>query len=86
MHEDNNQLTQIVDFFKEIVAEETSASMQEIDVNDKFHALGLDSVNAVFVLEKLEKKYDIVLSPLLFWDYPTIQSFSTHINALLSNE
>lgn len=85
MHEDTNQLTEIIDFFKEIVAKETSCQPDEIDINDSFHALGLDSINAIFVLDKLEIKYNISLSPLLFWDYPTIQSFSGHVQTLINN-
>ena len=85
MHEDTNQLAEIIDFFKEIVANETSCRPDEIDIKDNFHALGLDSINAVYVLEKLEIKYSISLPPLLFWDYPTIQLFSNHIQSLLQN-
>ena len=85
MDEDNNQLTEIVDFFKEIVAEETSVQKEEINVDDSFQELGLDSINAVFLLEKLEKRHGINLSPLLFWDYPTIHTFSRHIKTLVKD-
>jgi len=85
VNEDNNQLAEIVHYFTEKVAEETGNQSNEIDIEDSFHELGLDSINAVFVLEKIELKYSIPLSPLLFWDYPTIKSFSIYINTLLKN-
>ncbi len=86
MHEDNNQITEIIEFFKELIAEETGSKPSEINIDEGFQSLGLDSVNAVFLLEKMERRYKVSLSPLLFWDYPTIKTFSAHIYSLISDD
>lgn len=69
-------------YFIDIVSRETSIATNDIKVDETFHELGLDSINAVFVMEKLEKEFDVSLSPLCFWDYPTIRLLSEYIEAI----
>ena len=65
--------------FRQMVAEETKSPASEVDIDASFHALGLDSVTGVFVMERLEREFNISLTPLAFWDFPTIRMFSSHI-------
>jgi len=69
-------------YFVDIVSRETRIATSDIKVDETFHELGLDSINAVFVMEKLEKEFDVSLSPLCFWDYPTIRLLSEYIEAI----
>ena len=81
MSEDKQQRV-IEAYFVDIVSRETSIATNDIKVDETFHELGLDSINAVFVMEKLEKEFDVSLSPLCFWDYPTIRLLSEYIEAI----
>ena len=81
MSEDNQQRV-IEAYFIDIVSRETRIATNDIKVDETFHELGLDSINAVFVMEKLEKEFDVSLSPLCFWDYPTIRLLSEYIEAI----
>ncbi len=72
----------IVIHFKSIIAEETRITPGEINVDDTFHALGLDSISSVFIMEEVEKEYNVTLSPLCFWDYPTIRLLAGYVQSL----
>ncbi len=69
----------IISYLKEIVATETDQPIDSINENNTFFELGLDSINAVYLLELAEQHYNITLSPLDFWDYPTIEAFAKKI-------
>jgi acyl carrier protein len=56
--------------------------LEEIHDNADFFSLGLDSISCVYVLDKLEKKIDLELNPLYFWDYPTVESLSGFLATL----
>ncbi len=73
----------IITHFKDIIAEETRTTPDEINVDDTFHALGLDSISAVFIMEEVEKEYKVTLTPLCFWDYPTIRLLATYVQTLV---
>lgn len=70
---------QLIQFFKTKIAEELRIPLDEIDPTIEFINFGMDSVNSIFVLQHLEKITGIELNPLLFWEYPTIESFSRYL-------
>lgn len=74
-----HKLEEIKTYFKSIIAEELNISISSIKDDDTFFDLGLDSINAVFLLEVVEQHYKITLSPLDFWDYPTIGAFTKKV-------
>ena len=61
---------------KNLIAEETGLSLQEIQDSDTFFNLGLDSVSCIFLMDKLEKKLQMELNPIHFWDYPSIDTYT----------
>ena len=69
---------------KEIIAEELNLNSIDIDELKSFHDLGLDSVNSIFLLAKMEEKLDIYIDPLSVYDNPTISSFSEYLHTQLS--
>ena len=79
----DNQENAIEKYFVNLVAKETNVSIDEINIDDTFHALGFDSISAVFFMEKIENEYKVTLSPLCFWDYPTIRSLSGYVQSLM---
>ena len=80
---ENFDLEDIQNIFTRMVADETGSNQSDLNLDDTFHSHGLDSVSGIFVMEKLEKEFNILLTPLDFWDYPTIRLFSEHIRVIL---
>ena len=76
-------LLEIQNEIKEIIATELALSPDEIDNTKSFHDLGLDSVNSIFLLAKMEEKLDVYIDPLSVYDNPTVMSFSEYLHAQL---
>lgn len=69
----------LIDFFRTRISEELGIDKNEVEPTIEFINFGLDSVNAIFILQHIEKYIGAELNPLLLWDYPTIESFSKYI-------
>lgn len=67
---------ELIAVFKSAIAEETGISVAEISETDTFFNLGLDSVSCIFLMDKIEKKLHVELSPIHFWDYPSIDTYA----------
>lgn len=76
---------EIVCIMQEIIAEETKLAIEKINPELHLSAFGLDSINSIYVLDRLEDKFKIKLNPLMFYDYPTVASFSKHIDTLINS-
>lgn len=70
---------ELSNFIRNKIAVELGIPEEEIDLNIEFINFGMDSVNSIFILQHIEKFIGADLNPLLFWDYPTIESFSRYI-------
>ena len=70
---------EITKYISELVANETGKALSEIASDGSFFEFGIDSISAIFLLEKVCEQYNIELSPLYFWDYPTINAFAQQI-------
>ncbi len=66
-------------FITALIAKETGMSIANIAADGSFFDYGIDSISAIFLLEEVCEQYNIELSPLYFWDYPTIATFSQQI-------
>lgn len=75
----------IILFLQKSIAEETKLDIEVIDIHQSMGTFGLDSINSIYVLQHLENLVDMELNPLLFWDYPTINSLSSHLHQLMLN-
>lgn len=73
---------EILQLLKSEIAAETGIAISEIGDEASFFELGLNSISAVFILDVLEKKLNVEMSPLFFWDYPTLDRFAEYINML----
>ena len=71
--------TELIVLFQQEISAELSIPQNDVDEHESFLSLGLDSVTAIFVLERMEKHLSITLNPIWFWDYPTIESFSVFL-------
>jgi polyketide synthase PksN len=70
---------ELILFLQLQVAEFIKAHPSEIDPNTEFINFGIDSMNAIYLIEVLEKKLNTELNPLHFWEYPTIRTFAEKI-------
>jgi len=61
------------------VSKETGISIAELNGDENFINFGLDSVNCIFLLDRLEKIFRLELNPVWFWDYPTIDTMTQKI-------
>jgi len=66
----------IVEIVKEAISNEMGISLSEINENDSFFNLGMDSVSCIFVMERLENTLQLELNPIHFWDYPSIDTYA----------
>lgn len=73
---------ELIEFFRNKISSELGIPIDEINTDIEFINFGMDSVNAIFILQHLENFVGQELNPLLFWDYPTIARFSKHIMSL----
>ena len=74
-----NTAAEIKAFIKNIIAQELKEPVESISETANFHEFGLDSINSVFLLDKVQLEFNVELTPLYFWDYPNIESFSNQI-------
>jgi acyl carrier protein len=76
---------EIIVVLKEQITRETGLRSEEIDLKASFHSLGLDSISCVYVMDRLEKRLQVELNPIVFWDYPTVELLSEHLLSLKTN-
>lgn len=69
----------IAAFCVDQLAEILRIPKETIDVTAKFARLGLDSAMTVYLLMELEDRCGLELSPETFYDYPSVDSLSTHL-------
>jgi polyketide synthase PksN len=70
---------ELIIFLQQQVAEFIKANPSEIDPDTEFINFGIDSMNAIYIIEVLEKKLNAEINPLHFWEYPTIRTFAEKI-------
>ncbi len=70
---------EIILFLQEQVSLECSIPLQQVEVGLEFVEFGMDSLKAVYIMDRLEKFLGKELSPLYFWDHPTIDSLANFI-------
>jgi acyl carrier protein len=74
--------SEIVEFLKHQVVKECEVPYPEVDVHVEFVTFRMDSLKAVYIMDRLEKFVGVELSPLYFWDNPTIDSLAGFIAAM----
>lgn len=60
-------------------AEELELRKEEIDKNDDFHALGLTSIKAVYIADRISRELDLNVTPSVFWKHPTIRQLALYL-------
>lgn len=68
------------------LAERGRTDRQAIDIRESFSRHGLDSMGATRLLGELAEILGRPLSPVLAWQYPTIESLAAHLVAGTEND
>lgn len=76
----------ILQTLKQELSKETGLAVEDIADDASFFSLGLNSISAVYILDKLEEKLQIPMNPMFFWDYPTVSLFAEHLAGQKSHE
>ncbi len=71
-------------YIRSIVAEALGVTPEEVEVDEDFMALGVDSMHAIFLLDEIEKHFKVEINPHSFWEYPTISDFSKYLEQELA--
>lgn len=81
-----DQRDQIKHTISTFICNELSVDIQDIDPEMNLGAYGLGSTAAAILTGILEDTYHSKLSPLLVFDYPTIDELSIAIDEQINNE
>lgn len=68
----------------QVIAEQLQVHQETLDVGQNFHELGLDSLGAVKVMDKLGNNLDIELYPTLIFEYQTPEALAQYIEKVYS--
>jgi acyl carrier protein len=61
------------------IAEAASLPVERIDSREPFASYGLASLEAVYLVGKLETWLGVSLEATLLWDHPTIDALAKHL-------
>ncbi len=67
---------QIEHYLKVLISKEIGCHIEEIKATNEFIKFGIDSIKGIALLYQIERKLELDLNPMIFWDYPTIQKMS----------
>lgn len=66
-------------WLRQQIAEQLNVPPQQINVNQAFDSLGLNSAQAMLMIRKAEEILGYEVSPILLWHYPTIAALSQRL-------
>jgi len=66
---------ELISFCREELSQMMGIPPEAIDVNANFEGLRLNSIHAMQMLDELEDRLGISISPIVFWENPTLSSF-----------
>lgn len=73
------------DELKESIAEVLCMDSQEVDIDDTFIDIGMDSITGLEWIKAINKQYGTSFSVTKVYDYPTIRQFANMLKAELVN-
>ncbi|MCB0488006.1 MAG: acyl carrier protein [Cyclobacteriaceae bacterium] len=77
-------MSEVREFIRSKVAETLSVRSEDINPDEEFMSIGLDSMHAIFLIDEIEKKFGIEINPHSFWEHPTINSFAANLDKQIS--
>jgi acyl carrier protein len=76
---------ELILFCREELSQMMGVPPESIDIHVTFESLRLNSIHAMQMLDELEDSLNITLSPLVFWENPTLSAFCKHIATQLKS-
>jgi len=61
------------------VSEQLNVEASELDIREPLDSYGLNSAQAMSLISEGEKLLGFLISPMLLWHYPTIESLSQRL-------
>nr|WP_054750223.1 acyl carrier protein [Ruminiclostridium josui] len=84
---ENNKIVHIkessdtwVSLLKTLFSEELKIPPEKLGEHEDFAQLGVDSIILAELVKKIEKRFDIILEPSVFWEYPSINAMAGYLN------
>jgi acyl transferase domain-containing protein len=78
--------TELLDELASSLAEVLAMARADIDVDEQFVEMGLDSITGVEWIQKINKRYGISLAATKVYDYPNIREFSAFLGKELNKQ
>jgi acyl carrier protein len=75
----------LISFCREELSQMMGVPPESIDINASFEDLRLNSIHAMQMLDELEDRLNISISPIIFWENPTLSLFCKTISAQLKS-
>jgi len=73
------EANKLIELIKEEMAAILACSPEEIDENENFLSMGVSSIQAVKIINKLKNKLGIDISPAVIFEYQTIQELVAYL-------
>ncbi|MCC6876081.1 MAG: acyl carrier protein [Sandaracinaceae bacterium] len=70
---------ELVELLRSRVADLVQLAPHEVDPDAPHGEHGLDSASALVLAAEIEQELDVVLSPSVAWDHPTLRSLARHV-------
>ncbi len=70
---------QLIAFCREELAMMMGVTAESISADANFEDLRLNSIHAMQLLDELEDRLNISISPIVFWENPTLSAFCKSI-------
>lgn len=70
---------QLINFCREELGMMMGVAPESISIDANFEDLRLNSIHAMQLLDELEDRLGISISPILFWENPTLRAFCKSI-------
>lgn len=70
---------ELISFCREELSQMTGVTPESIDINASFEDMRLNSIHAMQMLDELEDRLGIAISPIVFWENPTLSAFCKYI-------
>ncbi|HAG13203.1 MAG TPA: acyl carrier protein [Ruminococcus sp.] len=77
---------EIINYMKELIAEASGETPDQIDENLSFFKIGISSVYALKIMNKLRKKLQVDINPVAMFEYKTIADMAGYLHTCVEEE
>ena len=74
---------QLIDYMKSALAESMAIDIDDIDENTSFFKLGVTSIQALKVINKMRRKLDVEINPAAIFEYKCISDLADYLMTLI---